>query len=176
MRAVMESEWPQLAQKLPAGRWMRHWGLSSRRGGKPGDRGRQCAALRRMQHDYLSARPADLSATAGICHDATGVWRVMTKRTSAPRPAEGIPARQVGACHNALLSPGPQCVTTELTQAEKCGLLMVKVAIPVAQLYLVHVFQRSIPAGFFAPRFPTTTTKTPVQRSTVARSTRVDLR
>jgi hypothetical protein len=38
------------------------------------------------------------------------------------------------------------------------------------------VFQRSIPAGFFAPRFPTTTTKTPVQRSTVARSTRVDLR
>ena len=104
------------------------------------------------------------------------VWRVMTKRTSAPRPAEGIPARQVGACHNALLSPGPQCVTTELTQAEKCGLLMVKVAIPVAQLYLVHVFQRSIPAGFFASRFPATTTKTPVQRSTVARSTRVDLR
>jgi hypothetical protein len=49
-------------------------------------------------------------------------------------------------------------------------------AIAVAQLYLVHVFQRSIPAGFFAPRFPTTTTKTPVQRSTVARSTRVDLR
>jgi hypothetical protein len=52
------------------------------------------------------------------------VWRVMTKRTSAPRPAEGIPTRQVGACHSALLSPDPQCVTTELTQAEKCGLLM----------------------------------------------------
>jgi hypothetical protein len=34
-----------------------------------------------------------------------------------------------------------------------------EVAIAVAQLYLVHVFQRSIPAGFFAPRFPTTTTK-----------------
>jgi hypothetical protein len=51
-----------------------------------------------------------------------------------------------------------------------------EVAIAVAQLYLVHVFQRSIPARFFAPRFPTTTTKTPVQRSTVARSTRVDLR
>jgi HdeA/HdeB family len=51
-----------------------------------------------------------------------------------------------------------------------------EVAIAVAQLYLVHVFQRSIPAGFSAPRFPTTTTKTPVQRSTVARSTRLDLR
>jgi len=38
------------------------------------------------------------------------------------------------------------------------------------------VFQRSIPAGFFAPRFPTTTTKTPVQRLTLARSTRVELR
>jgi hypothetical protein len=43
------------------------------------------------------------------------VWRVVTKRTSAPRPAEGIPARQIGACHNALLSPGPQCVLTEMT-------------------------------------------------------------
>jgi hypothetical protein len=80
----------------------------------------------------------------------------MTKKTSAPRPAEGIPARQVGACHNALLSPGPQCVTTELTRAEKCGLLMVKLQSPLPTLSN-HVFQRSVPAGFFAPRFPTTT-------------------
>jgi hypothetical protein len=60
-------------------------------------------------------------------------------------------------------------VTTELTQAEKCGLLMVKLQSQLPNF-------RSIPARFFAPRFPTTTTKTPVQRSTVARSTRVDLR
>jgi hypothetical protein len=66
-------------------------------------------------------------------------------------------------------------VTTELTQAEKCGLLMVKLQSPLPTLSN-HVFQRSIPAGFFAPRFPTTTTKTPVQRLTVARSTRVELR
>jgi len=101
------------------------------------------------------------------------VWRVMTKRTSAPRPAEGIPARQVGACHNATRPP----VRDDRTDpSRKMRAFDGEVAIAVAQLYLIHVFQRSVPAGFFASRFPATTTKTPVQRSTVARSTRVDLR
>jgi hypothetical protein len=94
------------------------------------------------------------------------VWRVMTKRTSAPRLAEGIPARQVGACYNALLSPGPPVRDDRTDPSRKMPAFDGEVAIAVAQLYLVHVFQRSIPAGFFAPRFPTTTTKTPVHRLT----------
>jgi hypothetical protein len=136
----MESEWPQLAQKLPAGRWMRHWGLSSRRGGKPGDRGRQCAVLRRMQHDYLSARPADLSATAGICHDATGAcvarhdqenFCAPTRRGDTSPAGRGLPQRTPLPRPPVRVFPGPQCVTTELTQAEKCGLLMVKLQSPL---------------------------------------------
>jgi len=173
----MESEWPQLAQKLPAGRWMRHCGLSSRRGGKPGDRGRQCAALRRMQHDYLRARPADLSATAGICHDATGAcvarhdqenFCAPTRRGDTSPAGRGLPQRTP--------LPRPPVRDDRTDPSRKMRAFDGEVAIAVAQLYLIHVFQRSIPAGFFASRFPATTTKTPVQRSTVARSTRVDLR
>jgi len=45
MRAVVESEWPELAQKLPPQRCMRPWGLSARRGRQTRWPGRQCAAL-----------------------------------------------------------------------------------------------------------------------------------
>jgi hypothetical protein len=119
-----------------AGRAMYAAWAWDRRGSKPGDRGRQCAALRRMQ-----PRPTRRSVCDGwdLPRRNGCVWRVMTKKTSAPRPAEGIPARQVGACHNALLSPGPQCVTTELTQAEKCGLLMVKLQSPLPTLFSPRV-------------------------------------
>ena len=149
MRAVMESEWPQLAQKLPAGRWMRHCGLSSRRGGKPGDRGRQCAALRRMQHDYLRARPADLSATAGICHDATGAcvarhdqenFCAPTHRGDTSPAGRGLPQRTP--------LPRPPVRDDRTDPSKKIRAFDGEVAIAVAQLYLVHVFQRSIPAGF----------------------------
>ena len=54
-------------------------------------------------------------------------WARRDQEKPPPRPAEGIPARQDGACHNAPLSPSPQCVMTETTLSKKCGLLMVKV-------------------------------------------------
>ena len=50
---------------------------------------------------------------------------------------------------------------TETTLSKKCVRLMVKVAIAVAQLYLVHMLQRTLPAGFIAPCLPTKTDKLP---------------
>jgi hypothetical protein len=64
----MESEWPELARKLPAGRCMRH-GLGIGAAASPVTGAASALPLGGCNR----ARPADLSATAGICHDATGV-------------------------------------------------------------------------------------------------------
>src|SRR2546423_6763583 len=65
--------------------------------------------------------------------------------------------RRAGTCHK---SPLPRAMTGT-TLSKKCVRLMVKVAIAVAQLYLVHMLQRTLPAGFIAPCLPTKTDRLP---------------
>src|SRR5262249_16183823 len=176
MRAVMESEWPELAQKLPAGRCMRHWGLSARRGGKPGDGAASALPLGGCNMTILAPDPPNCLRRLGFVttqrvsvarHDQEN-FCAPTHRGDTSPAGRGLPQRTP--------LPRPPVRDDRTDPSKKIRAFDGEVAIAVAQLYLVHVFQRSIPAGFFASRFPATTTKTPVQRSTVARSTRVDLR
>src|SRR5262249_46714274 len=54
-------------------------------------------------------------------------------------------------CHNAPLSPSPQCVMTETTLSKKMRAFDGEGAIGVAQLYLARMLQHTLPVGFIAP-------------------------
>jgi len=144
----MESEWPELAQKLPAGRCMRHWGLSARRGGKPGDGAASALPLEGCNMTILAPDPPICLRRLGFVttqrvsvarHDQEN-FCAPTHRGDTSPAGRGLPQRTP--------LPRPPVRDDRTDPSKKIRAFDGEVAIAVAQLYLVHVFQRSIPAGF----------------------------
>src|SRR5215470_5977228 len=80
------------------------------------------------------------------------VWRVMTMREPDPPSRPGL-----ATTHPA----SPQNAMAETTLNKKMRAFNDEVALTVAPFYLIHMLQRTLPAGFIAPCLPTKIDKLP---------------